>query len=538
MHFSPRLPILAAALAAITCGGGAATTAAAQNGNVTISIDTSKFLAVPSRSNFAGANMMIMNTGTSYKDVAMQNLVKSMHLGWARFPGGTNDDAWDRTTGTMNPNWVGMFANETKTATYNALTGEMKTDGGKVDKNSITNFAAFLNTQTTGSPGNAPTHFIGVVNVFTDIAPSAGSLVSDATAAGLTGLDDVWELGNEPSYFNTDFFKSPSAYLTKIGPYATAMHGVNKNIQLALWVDPNDSTWNKAMGSYNNPYVQQFYTHLYPTPPDNDSNKNPVSTWQQFVAFYNEFLLDKTNTFFDTTLVSEGLPSNYSMEVSEYNIQENDNYSLKSSQYNAIFVAEYLLRLAKDAHITHAGMHLAVTNDSVAQEGVVPAYDYITECQTAYASGPPFANTADPVAYNMFNYSMYPSGMALQIVDEAINTGTGLWQTDVSGGTWVAYDNQSGTAGNMPGVYAQAVAHATNPQHLLLTNKSSLPQTVTVKINDTVMSNTTFTPTYLTAPYLYSTPANATFTVVNGPPTVGYVTLPPYSVMNVAFATN
>ena len=522
MHLNSR-PILASvALFAVVCGGGVAVEAQ----TVTVNIDTTTTLSVPSRTNFAGANMMIMNTGTSYKDTAMQSMVESMHLGWTRFPGGTADDAWDQSTGTMNSTWVSEFSADT--SAYNSMMGELKVDGGKQDKNSVTNFASFLSTQTTGSltlPGTSHTHFIGVVNAFTDTAANAAALVTAAQTAGLSGLDDVWELGNEPVYF-PDFFSSATAYLNKVSSYSTSIKGVESTAKVAVWVDPSADSWTQAVAAYSTPFWDQLYTHQYPTPPDS------LSTTSQFVAFYNEFLLDKTNTLFDTTFTSTPLsfPSNYQMEISEYNIQGNDNYDLKATEYNAVFAAEYLLRLASDPHITHAGMHLAVSNASSAQVAVVPTDDYTAECKTAYNHGTTI-DTANATTYP-FGYYMAAPGMALEVVDQAINSGVGMWPTTSTGGTYVSYNNGSGTSGSMPAVYAQAVKHSTNPQHLLLTNKSAVSQTVNIKVNGTLLSTTVFSTTYITA----SAPDTITGISIQTGSSTGSVTLPPYSVMNVSWA--
>ena len=520
MQVSSRLPILALALTVIAFGSASSLTAKAQT--VTVSIDTTRTLTVPPRTNFAGANMMIMNTGTSYKDAAMQSMVESMHLGWVRFPGGTADDAWDQSTGTMNSAWVSQFSADT--STYNALNGELKIDGGKQDKNSVTNFASFVSTQTTGSlslPGTSLTHYIGVVNAFTDTSTSAAALVTSAKNAGLSGLDDVWELGNEPVYF-TDFFATPADYLNKVQPYATAIKGVESTAKVAVWVDPKNDSWTQAVASYSTPFWDQLYTHQYPTPP------NSLTTAAQFVSFYNEFLLDSTNTLFDTTFTSL-FPSNYQMEISEYNIAGNSNLDLKSTEYNAVFVAEYLLRLASDPHITHAGMHLAVSNASSAQNAVVPTNDYTAQCKQAYSNGTTI-NTADSSTYN-FGYYMAAPGMALEVIDQAINSGTGIWPTTTTGGSYVSYNDGNGTSGPMPAVYAQAVEHQTNPQHLLLTNKSGTAQTVNIKVNGTLLSGTTFSTTYITA-----TAPDSTSTSIQTGSSTGSVTLPPYSVMNVAWA--
>jgi hypothetical protein len=184
---------------------------------------------------------------------------------------------------------------------------------------------------------------------------------------------------------------------------------------------------------------------------------------------------------------------------------------MKSTEYNAVFVAEYLMRVASDPHITHAGMHLAVSNATSAQEAVVPTTDYVSQCQTAYADGTTI-DTANATLYP-FGYYMAAPGMGLEIVDQAINT-------------------SNGTSGTMPAVYAQAVEHSTNPQHLLLTNKSSVAQTVTIEVNGTPLS-TSYTTRYITA----TAPDTISgITIQTGGPATGPVTLPPYSVMNVSWS--
>jgi hypothetical protein len=182
---------------------------------VIVNFTTTTPLAVPSRSNFSGANMDPFATGTSYLDTTMQTLVQSMNMGWVRFPAGTADDPYQWNYGGTAPNYVG----QTPTAWINQFSSysdysTMQTDqtiiGGKGGVN-LPDFATFIKTQgtgTTGASGVTPTQAIGVINIFTDTTTSAGALVKATAAAGIPVA--VWELANEPVYYPTFYSALPT----------------------------------------------------------------------------------------------------------------------------------------------------------------------------------------------------------------------------------------------------------------------------------------------------------------------------------------
>ena len=134
----------------------------AQTAVTTVSIDTTKPLAVPSRKNFAGGNMQIMFAGESYGDPKLQVLLSKLNLGWMRFPGGTMDDTWDWRTGLMRPEWISRFKNEKEDVYDRFLESDkvLRAKGG-VTVDEYAKLLGRLRTGPDGTPGSTETHTIG-----------------------------------------------------------------------------------------------------------------------------------------------------------------------------------------------------------------------------------------------------------------------------------------------------------------------------------------------------------------------------------------
>ena len=165
-----------------------------------INVDTTRKLDVPSRKNFAGANLQIFYTGTSYLDPKMQAQVQSLNVGWLRFPAGTVDDVYDWRTGDLREDWIAQFKGS-KGVAYGNFVADLDINRGK-GLNKLDDYATFLATQRTGAgPGASSTHTIGVINTFTDTPASAAALVLAALKKDLHV--DVWELGNEPFFLKS-----------------------------------------------------------------------------------------------------------------------------------------------------------------------------------------------------------------------------------------------------------------------------------------------------------------------------------------------
>jgi hypothetical protein len=437
-------------------------TASAQGALAVVSVDTAHPLALPSRRNFAGGNMQIMFSGQSYTDQKMKTMLAGLDLGWMRFPAGTLDDAWDWRTGQMKPEWIAQFKNE-KVELYQRFVFAdqvLRAKGG----NTLNDYAALLKTLRTGppgTPGSEETHTIGVVNTFTDTPESAAALALEAEKKGLR--IDVWELGNEPFYFK-DFYPTGAAYLKAAEPFAKAIKAAVPSAKVAVYIQRNDE-WLESMAGYQDRYWDELYWHPYPGAKDaGDINTK--------MAFYNEFLAETTNRWVDQDIVRMFGPD-MKMEISEYGIG-----AMRGGQYAAVFLAEFMLRFSSDSHVTQAGMHILVGRQGNGDNAIAVTNDHTDELVKAAKAG-------DTVDTTTLDYGFYytPYGLEMQLIDPVICTSDAVFATRVSGGASVS----TGTSA-MSAIYAQAYRSADNANHLLLTNKSSTPQSVRVTVDGTSMS--------------------------------------------------
>ena len=484
-----------------------------------VSFTTTTPLTVPTRSNYAGANMQLFDSGVSYQDATMQSLARSMNLGWTRFPAGTVDDAYDWTTGDTPDAWISQFSSynaySTMTADAPILRGKASATTGTYGIQ-LTDFESFISTQSTGT---SPTHVIGVINTFTDAPASAANLVSAAAAAGV--VVDVWELGNEPVYFS-GFYPNATAYLNAVGPYAAAIKTAVPTAKVAVWIDPSSDTWTKAVATYANTAGQfwdQIYTHTYPNASQHESNQADQISW------YNGFLTTNTNALVDNVL-EPLFTTPQQIEWSEYNTD-----SMKSGLYNAAFLSEFAMRLSSDSNVTHAGMHMLVGASTDIQLAIGTTNDHSADCVTAYNNG-----TTVNTSGLSFGYFVTPAGLAMEIINGPINTSTGMWPTSVLNSNTVSYISGS-TTGTMPAIYAQAYGYSGSTHHVLLTNKAATSQKVEI-LQDGTQITSAFTTRSIggtdpTKTNTASAPTNVTITTAHY--YAGTVTVPAYGVMDVSW---
>ena len=484
-----------------------------------ISIDTRKTLDLPTRSNFSGANMQVFYTGTSYLDPKMQQIVQTLDLGWIRFPGGTVDDVYDWKTGDMRDDWISQFKG-TKTVAYSDFTKDVEIIRGK-GLIKLEDYAAFLSTQQTGAGSNSsPTHTIGVINTFTDTPDSAAALVLAAKKKNLHV--DVWELSNEPVYFDK-FYPSAQAYLQSVAPFAAAIKKADPTARVAVYLEKQDK-WLDGMAGYKNRFWDEIYMHAYPTPPKEETDAEKY-------AFYNGFLATMTNHYIDGTLLPL-FGSNMKMEISEFNIS-----ALRGGMYAAMFIAEYTMRMSSDPHITQMGMHTLIGRTNELDAAVMETTDHKQEAVDAYHAG----KTID-TSHLDFGYYYAPDGLALEIINGVINTSSGLWPTLVAGGDSVA-TMPVGSAtmpGRIPALYAQAYKSGDGKTiDLLITNKSDQPQAAVIGINNQPVKALFSTVSIgKTDPTARNT-ADAPETIRLHRDTVSNtVTVPPYGVMSVSWKAN
>ena len=439
-----------------------------------VSFTSASLTGMPSRGHFAGTNMQLFGSGVMYTDTRMQALAATMDLGWVRFPAGTADDDYNWTTGETPNSMLSQFYNNAPGSDYNTMVTDQEIVGGKQDGISLSDFASFLGTQSTGT-STSETHAIGVINTFTDSTSSAATLVSTSVNDGIS--TDVWELGNEPSYFTpsngSNFYQNATDYLGKVSQFSSAIKSAMPSAKVAVWVPPNATyAWTTDTANYSSPFWDELYTHSYPGASGSLPSNIP-DTADNEIAFYNGFLLNNTNSLVDAQLAPLFGGNSMLIEFSEYNMGVN---LLNPGLYNADFIAEYAMRLSSDSHVTNVGMHMLVGVTGQAQLAITTVNDDSTALESEYLQNKPPLNTT---TYN-FSYFVTVPGLALQIINGVINTSNGVLPTTVGNSATATYYDSNFNAQTMPAIYAQAYSTTQGTYHVLLTNKSSESQSVSI----------------------------------------------------------
>jgi hypothetical protein len=164
--------------------------------------------------------------------------------------------------------------------------------------------------------------------------------------------------------------------------------------------------------------------------------------------------------------------------------------------YNGIFLAEYTARLSAVPNVKAVGINQLYTENNDNHGMIQSMNDFESYLLSQLAADPNYStNTAtDPNTQFVF-YTSAP-GLAMAVANQAINSGTQIWQTTVTGGRTVAI---SGFDGNpIPALYAQAYRGKNGRPSLLITNKSAYAQGVTIQV-DAVRVNAPLSMTYISS---------------------------------------
>ena len=478
-----------------------------------VSFTSTPIQAMPTRANYSGINSQLFDSGTSFRDKNMQALAQTLDLSWVRFPAGTADDPYNWQTGDTPTAWISQFSS------YNGYP-TMQNDASIIRGKGGIFSVITLRCCRHSLPGQRVLRILrrpmeSAWSTHSRILQlSAAALVQAAVAQGAT--IDVWELANEPVYFS-GFYPKAANYLDDVKPFAAAIKAAVPSAKVAVWVDPQSSTWTKDTAAYAQPFWDEIYTHSYP-----DASSYSSTTAGQ-IAYYNGFLLNNTNALVENTYVPL-FGSNMQIEWSEFNMN-----TMGGQLYNAVFISEFLLRLASDPHVTRAGMHVLVGTQGQPGPAIGSTNDHAADCKTAYAGG----KVIDTTTLD-FGYFLRPVGYALQVINGPMNTSSGVLPTSVSNSPAVNYVSGS-TQGTMAAIYAQAFSGVSGSRHMLMTNKSGSAVTVQIEENGALVITALTTRSIGGSDPAATNTATANVVTLTPGTAQGTVTVPPYGVMDVAW---
>jgi uncharacterized protein (TIGR03437 family) len=428
-----------------------------------------------------------------------------MSPGWVRFPSGAFSSAYDWTTGLFNPAWV----------------AEMQG----------TNFFTILNEGLPWLAGKGGAHLVDAVNranffgakmivsinAYTDTPQSAGQFAAFAKANHIPVA--IWELANEP-YVVPKFFTDATDYLNKVKPYRDAIKAADPSAVVAIYFDDAGSTnpnptWDQDVSNYQDKYWDAVTIHHYPP-----TSQGDITQW---MADENGVLASKTSSYM-TNHVAALSPPGMKLVISEFDPTTEGNTGVSlgltaGTMYGGVYCAEYVMRMSTVPNLLYVGMH-AIDD----QHGIFAVNTHYTDVAQAGQSG----GSINTLQFT--NFGFYPSAqiLGLSVLNNALRAAVQVNPTTVTGGATV---NATGV-GQIPALYAQAYTDNTGKQILVITNKGSVAQTVTVNLNGSpVSSQMPIQFIGASDPSTANTSQNTTAVKVSSTTSSNPITVPPYSVV-------
>jgi hypothetical protein len=453
--------------------------------HVVINIKTSPQATIAA--GFSGVNAAQPRNGVEYYDPKFVAAVTPLKPGWVRYPGGTVSMDFDWSTGYTNANWMSSLLTGNPPPVTgqpaNILTASQpltQVKGGV----QFSDFANFVNTLGAAA--------IICFNSFTDY--NSGSATQMALAAQSYGLNvKEWELGNEaylypliPGFQTTgDYAASSIPYFSDI---TTATPGATVGLFAAGWYpgaagctpsQPCFPTWDSGLWQGSTPYWNAASNHIYPILAD-ETAQNTMMTLNGVLAYGSS---DYVNSYL-VPLVGANTP----IFITEFNCCSGYTNKFLSYLYNGIFLAEYIARLSTVPNVKGVGVNSLYT-DNADYHGLIQSVDdFETYLLDQYAANPAYSTNTATNPNTQFQFYMSAPGLAVQVANQAINSGTRIWPTTVTGSPMV---NINGFDGNpIPAIYAQMYLANTGKHYLLITNKSGKSPMVSIRVNGAKVQGT------------------------------------------------
>lgn len=413
--------------------------------DTTIDIDPRKWH--PLLPGFSGFNDADLKFAVSFRDLRYQQLAASLEPGWYRFSGGTVSDVYDWQTGDVPTEWVNQFRGSTLASFQREQ--ELVRGRGGVHFDDYLRFAAAAGART-----------MICFNAFTDTPESAGKMAQYVKEHDVPVI--AWELANE-AYLFPRWFHGGTDYANKMRPYAQAIRAVIPDAIISLAISsprsPNKS-WDDALANYPDRYWDALSVHHY---------AQVAPTFEEAVVKANYALEYKTAQYYSSYLLPKFGGDSLAL-LSEFHSGFSDS-PISGTLYDAIYTAEYIARESAVPNVEYVGLQLLYSG-SARNGAIQAARDHEQDVIDAYEAG----TTIDTTQLD-FGFFLSPQGLAMQLVDGAVNDSSAVLATILEGPGTVPADTPTGTE-NIPAQHAQAYRGGDGgTAFVIITNKSETAHT-------------------------------------------------------------
>jgi hypothetical protein len=443
-----------------------------------VNIETAATTPLPP--GFSGFSDPYLFTGVEYTDPKYIAMIQPLKPGFIRFPGGLQSMAFDWQAGHTNSTWLRELAPNIPSLTLQGLELAQKMTQAKGG-------ACF--TSTTGGTCYSNyadlVHTLGVAtlvdfNGWTDTNPgSAANMVAAAQAAGLNVID--WELTNEP-YAYPLIFPTAASYAASQNSYAGDIFSANPSASLGVFyqgqfsgVGGNYQAWDSGMAGYTPHYWNSVSMHMYPAPGN--------LTTPQEEQMLNGILAHGTNEYI-SSYVAPLIGADTPLFITEFSSDNSGAQTFESYIYNGIFLAEFVARMSTATNVKAIAVQPLFIGNNFNQ-GIIRAVNDFQNYLLAQLANNPSYSTNTAVDPNT-QFEFYPSAnaLAMQVLNQAVNSSTFTWATTVSGGPSVSITGYDGNP--IPALFAQGYQGSDGTHYLVITNKSGASVPVGVEVNGTL----------------------------------------------------
>jgi hypothetical protein len=454
--------------------------------DATVNIETAPVTSIAA--GFSGVNAPQPRDGVEYFDPKFIAAATPLKPGWVRYPGGTVSMAFDWATGHIDTAWMSSLIDSNPplvdASTANILTVAQQltqAKGGVL----FSDFATFVHTLGASA--------ILCFNSFTDhIAGSATHMAVAANTYGLNVLE--WELGNEAYLYPLiPGFQTVSTYATSSNSYYSDITAGAPSAAVGLFpaglfpgVSGTYTSWNQGLHSYTPQYWNAASNHIYPIV--------GTLTAQDTIQTLNGILAHASSDYI-TSYLSPLVGPNTPIFITELNCCSLNTNQFVGSLYNGIFLAEYIARLSIVPNVKGVGVNSLYTDNSNYDGLIQSVDDHENYLLSQVAANPNYSTNTAINPNTQFQFYTSAPGLAIELANMAINSGTQALPTTVTGGSTVEIMGFGGAP--IPAIYAQAYLADSGRRYLLITNKSAAAQSVEIEVNGAEVPDT-LTLTYIT----------------------------------------
>jgi hypothetical protein len=454
-HARPNQILSGSGLLVSAAGAGDATAPAPP----TIDIDTT--MSTPIQPGFSGVNTDL-TVPIEYWDYRFNALASQMNYGWLRFPGGTSGDIYDWQTGQEKKAWLKKFQDLGHDPFNSDLISFVEGRGG----------TRLIDASNRANQLGAT--LIICVNGFVDSVNSIGLEAQYVKDNKIRVA--AWELCNEP-YLFPGFFSDATAYLDSMKPYHRAIKQVDPNAIISIFVTDQAKPgaaidpWNQAVAAYPDKYWDAISFHHYPP-----QSRGDFDHWMKEECA----VLASRTTSVVVELIGNIGPRGVKILNTEFDPSIPNNSKGGSSitdgtVWGGIYSAEYIMRMSKMPPVLHVGpAQIAQFAGVSSDEKMATAVE--NDVVAAASASAPIDTMALP-----FGFYITAQALGLAVLNGVINHAVQVNKTTVHGGASVPASG----LGLIPAIYAMSYSNAQGGLSVVITNKGSSAQQVTIHVDNT-----------------------------------------------------